>query len=131
MTSALETNPMTCDLPDNQKTSQARLRQLSELQDGWFDGTGSAVSAAAMESAHLVLAARPDLAVSAAIFPTHQGGISVEFVRGRWEMSIEIAPDGSLYVVGVELDGRQETETDSFGAVDQAFLTALEACTRD
>lgn len=122
-------NPMTCDLSDDVESSQARLRQLAELRDGWFDGTGSAVSAAAMEAAHLVLAARPDVAVSAAIFPTQQGGLTVEFVRRKWDMSIEIAPDGSVHAVGVELDGQEETETDSFDAVDQAFLTALDACT--
>lgn len=72
-----------------------RLKELSELEDGWCNGHGKAPSPQSIESARLINSLLPDCAIS----PTEDGGIQIEWVYQEdflYDQSIEILPNGNI-----------------------------------
>ena len=88
-----------------------RIASLADLQDGWHDGTGKAPSASAVAVASVLIDRNPTRAGIYSIFPTENGGLLFEFVHAGWDYSVEIRPDGSVEVYGIELNGTGEMES--------------------
>lgn len=79
-----------------------RLEVLSTLDEGWLDGEGSKVTAAAMTAAaHELLQAETDGCPRPHLFPTLVGGLQAEWSLPEWEVTVEFFPDG----LGAELMG--------------------------
>lgn len=94
------------ELAENQRWSAAvrRLEFLRKQPIGW-DGEGSVpVTSQAQDLAQCVvlpwLFGFLPLNVTAAIFPTHSGGISIEWDVDSWSTDVEILPDGDKVLIG-------------------------------
>lgn len=79
---------------------EARIIQLLDLEEGWHDGDGKAITdEAAKDAREFARALTKDERAALAVFPTPEGGI--EIVSGDrnkktyWE--IEITPEGFVY----------------------------------
>ncbi len=71
---------------------------------------------------------RADLADLFRIFPTEDGGISLEFDKQGWSFAVEIMPDGSLEIDGSSADG-EVFEVQSFGEFSEEFFDAFDMMT--
>lgn len=106
-----------------------RLQELSRIEKGWLgENQGERlVHLAGMRATQLVFM-RADLAELFRIFPTEDGGVSVEFDKNSWSFAVEIAPDGSL-----EIDGSSESgevfEVQSYDEFSQEFFDAFDRMT--
>ncbi len=87
---------------------RARLATLATLPKGWHDGTGEALTPAALAAASALLERNPSLAGLYRIFPTDAGGFLFEFVRDAWSYTTEIDPGVRAEIYGVEIAGRGE-----------------------
>ena len=99
-----------------------RLQDLSKVEKGWlgeFRGE-RLVHLAGMRATQLIFM-RADLASLFRLFPTEDGGVSVEFDQGGWSFAVEIAPDGSLEMDGASNDGNV-FEARSFMELSQDFF---------
>ena len=85
-----------------------RIAALSSLADGWYDGSGKALTLAAVSAGNSLLMRSPGSASLYRIFPTDVGGLLFEFTRAGWDYSIEIAPDGRAEIYGVEEEGNRD-----------------------
>lgn len=99
-----------------------RLAELGELKDGWHDGAGTPISEAALATAGILLTKRPSLAEAYKIYPIEQGGVLFEFESNGWDLSVEIASDGTVEMYGVQLEGDDEMEPSAFANLDDAFM---------
>ena len=86
------------------RSSKMRLVALSGLKAGWMDGKGEAISQASLEVAQRLLNLSPDLRSEAGIFPTLEGGVSME---GE-SFEVEVYADGSVRLTdfNVEEEGK-------------------------
>jgi hypothetical protein len=84
----------------------ARLHALSRLERGWLgDDHGERVVHLAGTRATQLIFMRASLAKLFRIFPTEDGGVSIEFDLDDWSFGVEIAPDGAIEVDGSSTDG--------------------------
>lgn len=106
-----------------------RLQELSKIEKGWLgEGQGEQlVHLAGMRATQLVFM-RADLAHMFRIFPTEDGGISVEFDKDGWSFAVEIMPDGSMEVDGCSESG-EIFEAQSFRDFSDDFFVAFDAMT--
>ncbi len=104
----------------------ARLEELGSLRDGWMDGAGSSISAAAVGSALAVVQARPILSPIVKAFPTQSGGVMLEFEFGGWDYSIEFMPDSTAEIFGIEVETDAELVPHSVVALSPQFYSLLD-----
>lgn len=104
-----------------------RIAELLALPNGWHDGDGSAVTAVAGEAAQKFLDKRPLLAAHYLIFPTMSGGILIEIEQNGWDFSVEFAADGTVEMFGVQVDGPDEMEAQTFPGIDDRFVAVFDA----
>lgn len=109
--------------PGPDPTRQARFDELAALPPGWAEGDGAAVSPAASELAQQALAVLGPMLRSPGIFPTFNGGVSLEWVLLGNVRSVEIEP--SLAILCFDLATRREATVhtvaeaaDFFAALD-------------
>lgn len=106
-----------------------RLQELSKIEKGWLgDGQGEQlVHLAGMRATQLIFT-RADLANRFLIFPTEDGGISLEFDKDGWSFAVEIMPDGSM-----EIDGSSENgevfEVQSYNEFSEDFFRSFDKMT--
>lgn len=106
-----------------------RLQELSKIEKGWLgEGQGEQlVHLSGMRATQLIFM-RSDLAELFRIFPTEDGGISLEFDKDGWSFAVEIMPDGSM-----EIDGNSEHgevfEVQSFDEFSEEFFSAFDKMT--
>jgi hypothetical protein len=105
---------------------KARLDTLAMMTDGWDDGSGVAVNAAALHAARKFLHRRPLLCSSYKIFPTAAGAILFEFECNGWDLSLEFALGGSVELYGIEVEGKGELLPKHFEGVDEALITEFD-----
>lgn len=88
-----------------------RLQELSKIEKGWLgENHGERlVHLAGMRATQFVFM-RADLSELLRIFPTEDGGVSVEFDKDNWSFAVEIATDGTI-----EIDGSSDNG-DAFNA---------------
>ena len=106
-----------------------RLQALSTIEKGWLnENRGEQLVHLAGIRATQFIFMRADLADLFRIFPTEDGGISIEFDKDDWSFAIEVAPDGSL-----EIDGSSESgklyEVKSFPEFSKEFFEAFDRMT--
>lgn len=106
-----------------------RLQELSKIEKGWLgEGQGEQlVHLAGMRATQLIFM-RADLANLFRIFPTEDGGISLEFDKDGWSFAVEIMPDGSMEIDGSSEDGGV-FEVQSFGEFSEEFFNAFDEMT--
>ena len=106
-----------------------RISSLRSLQDGWHDGVGKAPTFTAFTTADRLLARKPRMAGSYRVFPTDTGGLLFEFVQSGWDYAVEIGPDGTLEIYGVEIDGRGEMDTETLEVDSDEFIKKFDSVT--
>ena len=99
-----------------------RLQDLSKIEKGWLgDQDGEQLVHLAGMRATQIIFMRADLAKVFRIFPTENGGVSLEFDKDGWSFAVEVMPDGSL-----EIDGSSENnevfEAKSFEGFSKDFF---------
>jgi len=104
----------------------SKLQEISKLKHGWLgDGEGEQLVHLAGVRANQLIFMRADLAKFFRIFPTEDGGISIEFDKNDWSFAVEILPDGTL-----ELDGSSRNgdffELQEFEDISKEFLAAFD-----
>lgn len=105
-----------------------RISELSQLQNGWHDGNGLAITSQAVETANKVMNLNHEMNNHYSIFPTDEGGLLIEFIREKWDYSIEIHQDGKLEIYGTEILGKKDMSTDLMD-FDCEFLKHFKAIT--
>jgi hypothetical protein len=69
----------------------ARLKELSELEDGWFDGSGDKISRQVLRQTETLLLECLDARVERPrIFPTEKGGVRLEWALEEREVIAEV-----------------------------------------
>jgi hypothetical protein len=105
-------------LPGQDEPALARrLQNLADLEPGWHDGEGEKISAMALKVAREIALSTADAGFSPRLYPTVDGGVSAEWSSPSREVSVEIAPAGSLYVhdMEVETEATREFDVDESG----------------
>lgn len=110
------------------RDAMARIIELRSLEKGWLDGDGEAIRQSVVKLARSVLHRRPDLTQSRlGIFPTEEGGISMEFSKNGWEYAIELLPEGGVQAYGTEIDGSRTMAPTTFDELGDAFWTEIDS----
>lgn len=110
--------------------SYERLHELSRVKAGWLDGEGSPIDEAALRSAQQFVSKRAILAGAMRIYPNEGAGVLIELETGGWDMSIEFASNGSVEIYGIEIDGADEMEAQTFNGVGDELLAAFDGKVR-
>lgn len=110
--------------------SYERLNELSRMKAGWLDGEGSAIEEAALRLAQQFISKRAVLAGAMRIYPNEGAGVLIELATGGWDMSLEFAPNGSIEIYGIEIDGADEMEPQTFNGVSDELLAAFDGKVR-
>jgi hypothetical protein len=109
---------MTSSMADThpwQERIEQRLAALADLEPGWLDGEGRAITQGALVAARQFLnalsvmsVAFPGLIQPGGICPTEDGGVDVEWAPkgGAW-VSVEFTPDGRMEAISTNPDGRE------------------------
>ncbi len=107
----------------------SRLQALAKVERGWLgnDSGEQLVHLAGMRATQLVFM-RADLARLFKIYPTEDGGISVEFDKGGWSFAVEILPDGTLEIDASSEDG-EVFEVQNFEGFSDEFFEAFDKMT--
>jgi len=107
----------------------SRLQELAKVEKGWLgEQQGEQlVHLAGMRATQLIFM-RSDLAKLFRIFPTEDGGISLEFDKGGWSFAVEIMPDGSLEIDGSS-DSGEVFEMQSFEGFSPELFKAFDEMT--
>ncbi|WP_156943905.1 hypothetical protein [Roseivivax isoporae] len=106
-----------------------RLQELSKIEKGWLgEGQGEQLVHLAGMRATQFIFTRADLSELFRIFPTEDGGISVEFDKDGWSFAVEIMPDGSMEIDGSSEDGTV-FEAQSFEEFSEEFFNAFDRMT--
>ena len=92
---------------------EERLDELRELADDWYDEGSKAPSEEALARAESLLRKVPGLDRLAAIFPTYEGGVQLEWESDR-SWSVEIT-DSVVEVHGVVTEGEEDPPLKRFG----------------
>lgn len=106
-----------------------RLQELSKIEKGWLgDNHGEQLVHLAGIRATQLIFMRADLADLFRIFPTEDGGVSVEFDKGGWSFAVEVMPDGSLEIDGSS-DKGEVFSAQSFGEFSGEFFEQFDKMT--
>lgn len=106
-----------------------RLHEVSKIEKGWLgEGQGEQIVHLAGMRATQLIFMRSDLAKLFRIFPTEDGGISLEFDKNDWSFAVEIMPDGSMEIDGSSKDGAI-FEVHSFDGFSEEFFDAFDRMT--
>lgn len=99
-----------------------RIMDLKRLENGWQDGEGLPIEAAARDNALLLVQRRPSLSGIFHVYPTLDGGILFELESNGWDLSVELLPDGKVEFYGIQIDGVDEVAPKVFSEVGDAFF---------
>ena len=72
-----------------------RLAELAALPADWNDDGAPPISAIALRVTRQLLLARPPLVGLGDLFPSPDGGVLMEYIRGTWDLTVEV---GALFV---------------------------------
>lgn len=91
-----------------------RFTEIEGLRAGWHDGEGEAVSALAIREGRRIRDLLKSAHVQCCVFPTIEGGISLEDTADDIEDSftITINPDGTALVLSFDEDEAEEEHVD-------------------
>jgi hypothetical protein len=103
-----------------------RIMTIASLPKGWHDGEGEKVSERAIEIAKEFVGRRPEMAGILHIYPTIGGGILFEFEWGKWDLSLDILPTGTIELYGVKIDSDEAMEPLSFTGLGQTLMKEID-----
>lgn len=85
---------------------RASLDALAGLERGWVDGEyGEPIGPSVIERGHVVINAMDNLNnIARTVTPTEHGGVTFFWLDTENQLSIEVNPDGTLYVHTVDLE---------------------------
>ena len=110
------------------RDAMARIVELRLLGKGWLDGDGEPIRQSVIKLARSLLHRRPDITQARlGIFPTEEGGLTIEFCKSGWEYAIELLPDGGVQTYGTELDGVRTSPTATFDELSDLFWAEIES----
>ncbi|MBT2130634.1 hypothetical protein [Aliiroseovarius lamellibrachiae] len=106
-----------------------RLQELSKIEKGWLgpDHGERLVHLAGTRAMQLVFM-RANFARWFKIFPTEDGGLSIEFDHEEWSYAVEISPDGELEIDASSTDA-QDYGPESFEGLTPEFFKAFDEMT--
>lgn len=106
-----------------------RLQELSKIEKGWLGEQHGErlVHLAGMRATQLIFM-RANLAKLFRIFPTEDGGVSLEFDKDGWSFAVEVMPDGSLEIDGSSADGKS-FEAKRFDGYSKEFFEEFDKMT--
>ena len=113
-------------IADTLRSCGDRLRELSELQAGWYDGEGIVLTEAAISAAKNFVNRRAASIEKCKIFPSIDGGINFEFEYDNWDYTVEVSPEGAALFYGVDMEGDDELDPREFPSVDAEFFKAFD-----
>lgn len=87
-----------------------RLRELSQLPQGWLDGEGDEITQTALQTAkNIATAVIHDGTIGTpTLFPTEEGGIELEWRDNGLLKFVEIDPDGVLFAGVAYAEGGED-----------------------
>lgn len=106
---------------------EQRLAELAALPSNWNDDGAPPISASALQVTRQLLAQRRPLIGLSVIFPSPDGGVLIEYVRGVWDLTVEVSPDGSLEIFGFEIGGTLKLYPRPYSHISPEFLDVLDA----
>ncbi|MDH0865737.1 hypothetical protein [Mitsuaria sp. GD03876] len=106
---------------------EKRLDELAALPANWNDEGSPPISASALHVTRQLLAHRRPLIGLGVLFPSPDGGVLIEYVRGHWDLTVEINADGSLEIFGFEIGGTLKLYPRPYPSLDAEFLDVLDA----
>ena len=91
------------------KDRQKRIDCLAQLEDGWFDGEGVALTSAGLDAARVVVEFTDENGLALpGLFPMPDGGVSIEWLKIGTFFGVEISPTSSFSVFDIR-DGITDT----------------------
>lgn len=99
------------------KSLSARLSSLSQLKAGWLDGEGKPLSRQAIDAANYIFSVFPELSNVIAVFPTLDGGVSIES-KGAPFFYLEVDPEGKVEVTDMTRSEQNPT-VETYGPLAQ------------
>lgn len=105
---------------------EQRLDELAALPADWNDDGAPPISPLALAVTRQLLAQRPPLIQLGELFPSPEGGVLLEYVRGSWDLTVEVSADGTLEIFGYEIDGTLKLFPDPYPCMNAEFLKALD-----
>ncbi len=103
-----------------------RLSELAALPPNWNDEDAPVISPLALNLARQLLSLRPQLTGVSDLFPSPDGGVLIEYVRGSWDLSVEISPTGTLEIFGFEIGGSLKLYPLPYLTISVEFLEVLD-----
>lgn len=100
-----------------------RLQEISNLKNGWHDGSGEKIAPEAVQAAELFCIKYIDRYPSLRAFPTEEGGILIEFENNIWDLSIEISSTGASSLYASEINGSKVLEIFDSEKIDYFLLS--------
>lgn len=76
----------------------ARLTEIARLEDGWLDGSGTAIPRPVLVKARTLTLAF-GVADIALIAPTNDSGITIEWSDSNGGHEVEILPDSTVFLL--------------------------------
>jgi hypothetical protein len=107
-------------------TAEARLAEMEALSPNWNDDGAPPISGLALQITRQLLALRPPLIRISELFPSPDGGVLMEYVRGSWDLTVEVGADGTLEIYGFEIDGTLKVFPHPYPSMNAVFLDALD-----
>lgn len=104
-----------------------RLAELAALPADWNDDGAPPISAIALRVTRQLLLVRPLLIGLGDLFPSPDGGVLMEYIRGTWDLTVEVGADGTLEIFGFEIGGTGKLYPKPYPVMDAEFLRALDA----
>ena len=105
---------------------EKRLAELEALPADWNDDGAPPIAALALALTRQLLALRPPLIRLGELFPSPEGGVLVEYVRGAWDLTVEVSPDGTVEIFGFEIDGNLKLFPHPYPSMNAEFLEAFD-----
>ena len=106
-----------------------RVQNLAALEPGWLgNGCGERIVHLAGTRATQLIFTRAKLANLFRIYPTEEGGLSIEFDKDGGSFAVEILPDGSIEMDGSSNNG-DAIDAQTFEKLDAIFYRAFDEMT--
>jgi hypothetical protein len=102
-----------------------RVIEMQQLQSGWGEGSGERISEHAVRSALEFINAEPGLLPVLHVYAAEDGGVIFEFEHGKWDLSVEITPSGTVELYGVRTDSDEILEPMHFDDVGPRLMKQI------
>ncbi|RMB75641.1 hypothetical protein AYK61_02570 [Rhodococcus sp. SBT000017] len=94
------------NVTEDARLAREALTALADLDEGWMDGeAGEPISDSVIQRGQMVIESMLALGnLTSTVFPTEEGGIRFYWSGNENQLSIEVEPDGAIYVHTADTD---------------------------